>query len=109
MGYNGFPRDIEDTEFRLNNRDEKYSLTCHAEVNVIYNATYHGISLRDSTVYVSSLPCCSACALALIQVGVNRVVMEAGAMERSEKWRTSFEKTSELFNEAGIEFSFIDS
>ena len=36
-GYNGFPRGIEDTEERLNNRELKYKFILHAEMNCIMN------------------------------------------------------------------------
>ena len=48
----------------------KYKYVVHAEMNLIYNATFNGISLDGSTVYVYGLPICSECAKGLIQVGV---------------------------------------
>jgi dCMP deaminase len=38
MGYNGFPRGIADTPERLNDRETKYALVTHAEVNAILTA-----------------------------------------------------------------------
>ena len=35
VGYNGFPRGVEDSEKRLCNRQEKYDIIVHAEVNAI--------------------------------------------------------------------------
>jgi len=55
-GYNGFPKGIEDTAERYENKEVKYETVIHAEMNAIYNATYNGISLRDSTIYVWGLP-----------------------------------------------------
>lgn len=78
-GYNGFPKQIEDTPEMLADREIKMKWMIHAEANAIYNATELGISLKDSTFYVSGLPCCEACALALIRVGARRVV----AMEQN--------------------------
>ena len=37
QGYNGFPRGINDTSKRLNDRDTKLSLVVHAEMNAIFN------------------------------------------------------------------------
>ena len=51
-GYNGFPRNIVDSGERLNDREQKYNYIVHAEMNVIYNASYNGVSLDNSTVYV---------------------------------------------------------
>ena len=62
QGYNGFPRGIEDTDERLNHRQTKYKYVVHAEMNCIYNATYNGVSLNGSTMYIYGLPVCSECA-----------------------------------------------
>jgi dCMP deaminase len=105
-GYNGFPRGIADSEERLNDRKLKYKYIVHAEKNIIYNATYNGISLDGSTVYISGLPCCDQCALGLIQVGVTRVVMRGDP--ESPRWKESWEITKELFNEANVEWEFCE-
>jgi dCMP deaminase len=102
QGYNGFPRGISDDETRLNNRELKYKYIVHAEMNLIYNATYNGISLDGSTVYVTGLPVCSECAKGLIQVGVRQVIMPEEDANRDDFWSKSFETTIELFGEAGI-------
>ena len=75
QGYNGFPRGIEDYAERYEDRDLKYKLVVHAEMNVIYNATYNGVSLDGATLYVWGLPVCSECAKGVIQTGIRRVVM----------------------------------
>ena len=102
-GYNGFPRGIADTHTRLNNREEKYKYVVHAEMNCIYNATYNGISLKDSTIYIYGLPSCSECAKGLIQVGVKRVVYKADK-EIPEQWLKSNELTIDLFTEADVSY-----
>ena len=102
QGYNGFPRGIADTPERLNTREEKYKFVVHAEMNVIYNATLNGVSLNNSTLYVTGLPVCSECAKGIIQVGVKRVVMFMDKDKDYSKWSESFELTKELFKEAGV-------
>ena len=105
QGYNGFPRKMKDLEDRYNNREEKYTYIVHAEKNVIYNATYNGVSLKDSTMYVYGLPVCSECAKGIIQTGVKRVVMLE--MIVPEKWRDSFKNTKLMFDEAGVKYDSI--
>ena len=107
QGYNGFPRGIRHSSKRLNDRDLKYKYVVHAEMNLIYNASYNGTSLDGSTVYVTGLPVCSECAKGLIQVGVQQVIMPA-MNDVPETWKNSFEFTKELFEEAGITYQFID-
>ena len=105
QGYNGFPRGIDDSEERYNDRERKYELVVHAEMNVIYNATYSGVSLDGATLYVSGLPVCSDCAKGIVQVGIKRVIMRD--MEIPDSWKDSWHKTQEMFNEASIQFEFI--
>ena len=73
QGYNGFPRGIKDTEERLNDREQKYKYVVHAEMNVIYNATFNGVALDGAHLFVYGLPVCSECAKGIIQVGVKKV------------------------------------
>lgn len=104
-GYNGFPRGIEDSESRYNDRALKYEIIVHAEMNAIFNATYNGVSLDGSTMYVYGLPCCNKCALGIIQTGVNRVVMDGNPDD--ERWKDSWELTKTLFDEANVKWEFI--
>ena len=105
-GYNGFPRGIKDTTIRLNDRPTKYKYIVHAEMNAIFNATYNGVSLDGSTMYVAGLPCCSNCALGIIQVGVKHVVMQGD--RNSERWKESTDFSVELFDESGVTWEFIE-
>ena len=101
QGYNGFPRGIKDSEERLSNRERKYELVVHAEMNAIYNASLNGVSLKGSTLYVYGLPICNECAKGIIQVGIQKVV----AM-RPEKyniaWEESINNARNLFSEADV-------
>jgi dCMP deaminase len=105
QGFNGFPRGIDDSEERYNDRQRKYELVVHAEMNVIYNATYSGVSLDGATLYVSGLPVCSECAKGIVQVGIKHVIMRD--MEIPDSWRESWHKTQEMFHEANIQFEFV--
>jgi len=105
-GYNGFPRGVWDSPDYYQDRETKYKYVVHAEMNAIYNATYNGISLKDSTLYVWGLPVCAECAKGVIQVGIKRVVMPHG--DYPERWIESFKKTASMFKETNIEWIFID-
>ena len=105
QGFNGFPRGISDSPDRYEDRTRKYELVVHAEMNVIYNATYNGVSLDGATLYVHGLPVCSDCAKGIIQVGIKRVVMKD--QEIPDLWQQSWTKTEEMFNEAGVDYEFI--
>lgn len=109
QGYNGFPRGIEDNDERLNHRQTKYKYVVHAEMNCIYNATYNGVSLNGSTMYIYGLPVCSECAKGLIQVGIKRVVSTPITDATPETWVESTKLTKEIFEEAGVEYDFINT
>lgn len=106
QGYNGFPRGLYDGDVRYNDKPTKYKFIVHAEQNVIYNATYNGVSLDGATLYVWGLPVCSDCAKGVIQVGIKRVVMPAA--DYPEHWLDSFDITSDMFGEAGVEYEFLE-
>lgn len=102
-GYNGFPRGIADSEDRYNDRTEKYKYVVHAEMNVIYNATYNGVSLDGATLYIYGLPICSECAKGIIQVGIRRVVISANTNKNTHtRWEESFKQSRKILAEAGI-------
>ena len=85
-GYNGFPRGVEDSEARLNDRASKYKHVVHAELNAILNSRG---SLEGCTLYTTLEPC-TDCAKAIIQSGITRVVLpdragESGS-EVTKRW-----------------------
>ena len=106
QGYNGFPRGIEDKVEYYKDRETKYKYVVHAEMNVIYNATYHGVCLEGTTLYVTGLPVCSDCAKGIIQVGITRVVMKERLTP--QKWVESWKTTSKMFDEANVKWEFIN-
>jgi len=101
QGFNGFPRRIRDTEERFNDRERKYELVVHAEMNAIYNASLSGVSLRGATLYVYGLPICNECAKGIIQVGIRKVVA-CRPKEYNSDWDKSNKLAEELFNEAEV-------
>lgn len=70
-GYNGSVRGGED-DFDWNT-EEKYKMVVHAEANCILNACLPPVG---ATIYITGPPCLN-CVLAIIQVGIKRVVFGA--------------------------------
>ena len=99
-GFNGLPRGIEDNNERLNNREIKYPLICHAEENAIMHAARIGVSLKGSTAYVTWPPC-SRCARSLIQAGIKEVVYST-AEEIPERWLEDFNISTSMLKEANV-------
>ncbi len=106
MGYNGFPRLIEDDLNRLIDREVKYEMTVHAEQNAVITAALHGISTAGSTAYVTFSPC-SRCAAVLINAGISTVVVSAADVI-PDRWLENFRLAAKLLNEAGIGHEIID-
>src|SRR5579875_2907605 len=61
-GWNDFPRKVKNLAERYQNKELKYKLIVHAELNCIYNAGLNGVSLEDADLYVHGIPTCSHCA-----------------------------------------------
>ena len=100
-GFNGLPRGIEDNDERLNNREIKYPMICHAEENAIMHAARIGISLKDCAAYVTWPPC-TRCARSLIQAGIITVIYPKDT-EIPDRWVSDFELSINMLKEAGIE------
>lgn len=108
QGYNGFPRGIEDHPSRLEDREIKLKYVVHAEMNCIYNACHHGVSLSGSTLYVAGLPTCSECAKGVIQAGIKRVVMKFDHDLLKGPWGESWMTSQQLFNEANVYYEILN-
>ena len=99
-GFNGLPRGIEDNDERLNDREVKYPLICHAEENAIMHAARIGMSLKGCTAYVTWPPC-KRCARSLIQAGISSVVYPEDTTI-PERWMADFNLSLNMLKEAGI-------
>jgi dCMP deaminase len=101
LGFNGPPRNVQDSERRLHDRDVKYRITLHAEENAILFANR---ALHGCTIYTWPLPPCAKCASKIIQVGLNRVVAPPLPADLEERWERDIQLGRQLFDEAGIVF-----
>ena len=96
-GYNGFAKGIEDKEDLLLDREKKYKLIVHGEMNAIVFAQR---SLKGCTLYTTPLLPCSTCASVVIQSGITRVVSWT---TDNPRWLESIELSQQMFVEAGVE------
>lgn len=99
-GYNGFPRGVIDTEERLDNREVKYQLMVHAEMNAVLHAARIGVSLKGCTAY-TTWPPCTRCAVSLIQAGISRV--EWPVISIPERWAADFHASRQILQEGGVQ------
>lgn len=102
VGYNGFPRGIADTPERLNDREVKYSLVVHGEMNAILSARE---SLAGYTLYTVPFMPCDRCFVHVIQAGIKRVVFTKATDDQNTRWGPAFQRVINLAREANIEMT----
>lgn len=100
LGYNGFPRGVDDDEALLNDREIKLQRVIHAEPNAILFAKQ---DLTGCTIYTYPFQPCARCTTIIIQSGIKRVVAPECSDELKERWKESIEISEQMFKEAGVE------
>lgn len=100
LGYNGFPRGIDNTKFPWEREgkflDTKYAYICHAEENAVYNSN---ISVRGCKVYATLFPC-NECAKMLVQNGIAEIIYEQDKYPDQD----IFIAAKRMFDAAGISY-----
>lgn len=106
IGYNGFPRNIDDQKEQRHLRPAKYLWTEHAERNAIFSAARVGIALKDCRLYLPWFPCMD-CARAIVQAGLIELICLRPDFSDA-KWGDDFRSAIELFDEAGVSVRYLD-
>ncbi|MEZ4526841.1 MAG: cytidine/deoxycytidylate deaminase family protein [Desulfobacterales bacterium] len=65
----------------------------HAEQNAIIQAAYHGVSIKDASLFCTNLPC-AICAKMLINAGIKTICYKSGYADPL---------SVEMFREAGVQ------
>src|SRR5690349_10218483 len=82
IGYNGFPRGVDDDPRRYKDREAKYPRIVHAEVNAILNAVS---SVAGCTLYCTHYPC-NECAKTIIQAGIGAICSPKPSDDMLSRW-----------------------
>ncbi|UCE55345.1 MAG: cytidine/deoxycytidylate deaminase family protein [Desulfobacterales bacterium] len=107
-GYNGAPSGIKHClevgclREQLNiGSGERHELCrgIHAEQNAIIQAAYHGVSVKDASLYCTNLPC-SICAKMIINAGIRKIYYRSGYADLLSQ---------EMLQEAGVDLIKLDS
>jgi len=101
VGYNGFPVGVSD-DYRLKDRNTKYNIIVHAEMNAIMFANK---VLTGCILYTYPFEPCSRCASVIIQTGIKRIVSYVNSENR---WEENFQLSRKLFMEAGVELEYYE-
>lgn len=99
VGFNGFPRGVNDSVDRINNRNTKLLFTLHAELNAILAAKE---PLNGYSLFVWPFQPCAQCAGAIIQSGIKEIYCPYSDHLAHERWMESFKAALQMFDEAGV-------
>lgn len=106
VGYNGFPRGLQDDVPERQQRPEKYFWFEHGERNAIFNATLMGVSLKGCKMYTNGIPCMD-CARAIVQAGIKEIIVDENwDKENLEKWKEHAKRSMKMFAEVGVRVRF---
>ncbi len=104
VGYNGFPRGVNDDVLERQERPLKYKWFEHAERNAIYNFARQ--FLKGSSIHLTWIPC-TDCARGIIQTGMSEVVISDTDVE--DRWKGDFLQSLIMLNEAGVKVRLMNS
>lgn len=95
-GYNGFPAGAPHVSIVRNNHEQN---TIHSEQNAVSDAAKRGVSINNSTIYVTHFPCIN-CAKNIIGSGIKKVIYKSDYKND--------DLVIQLFNVSGIELCQIN-
>lgn len=101
-GYNGFPRGVNDTPERLENREMKYKIIVHCERNALLFARE---PVNGYRLYTWPFMPCAPCASMVIQAGIIEVI---APVSDNSRWLEDFNLARTLFGEAGVKVKLLN-
>lgn len=108
VGFNSFPRGINDGVPGRQQRPEKYHWMAHAEVNSVFNAAMAGTAVKGCKMYTNGVPC-TGCVHAVINAGIKEVIVDKSWNDGNyNQWKEQAERTMVMFEEAGVKLRFWD-
>lgn len=102
VGFNGFPKWMEDHPHLYEDRAEKYSRIVHCEMNSLLHCKD---DVKGYTLYTVPFMSCDRCAVHMIQAGIIRFVFPTPTDDQLSRWGESFKKTRQYAQECGIKMT----
>lgn len=99
VGFNGFAAGVNDNAERYANRETKYALIVHAEINAVIFA---GRPLKGCTLYTWPFQPCSRCAGVVVQSEISRVVAPPLPRALLPRWGDDTARAALQFAESGV-------
>ena len=107
-GANAFIDPAMANDMANHERPRKYKLTEHAERAAIYEAAFHGVSLRGLTM-VCPWACCSDCARAIVLSGISLVIAHQQAFDMTpDRWKEEVALGIEILESCGVCYTLYD-
>lgn len=106
MGWNGFPRGVDDEKEDRHSRPTKYLWTEHAERNCIANAASQGVSTLGCKIYIPWYPCMD-CARMIVQSGITTVYCFQPDWN-DPTYKKDFGVVAEMFSEVNMNVIFLE-
>ena len=100
VGFNGFPKGMNDSPELYADREKKYSRTVHCEMNALLHARQ---DVSGGTLYTWPFASCDRCAVHMIQAGIKRYVFPEMPPEKAARWKDIMELAESYMREAGCE------
>jgi len=108
VGYNGFPIGVDDTPWRLEDREMKLSLTVHAEINAVLFAKSNG-EVSGCTLYTWPFMPCDRCAVVIIQSQmIDHVTAPVAQSHHFKRWGDAFTIAYDVMREAGLSVTLLE-
>lgn len=104
VGYNGFPKNVVDDPEKYLNREIKYQMVVHAEINAILFAQRN---LKGCSIATWPFMSCSNCTSAIIQAGIKSIVAPVLPEELKQRWEKSCQISIQMYKEANVEVILI--
>jgi dCMP deaminase len=101
VGFNGFPEGVDDDPELLLNKEYKYSVIIHGEINAILATNS---ILLGTCLYTFPFMPCSRCASIIIQKGIKRIV---SVKNDNPRWGAD-QISMDNFKKAGVELVIYD-
>jgi len=109
LGWNGFPRGVNDDTDSRHERPEKYLWSCHSEENAVCNAAAKGIPLLGGTMVVSApLFCCARCSRQIAQSGIGSVYTSVSPDFGDAHFGHEFSISMSILKEANVNVFCMD-
>lgn len=99
IGFNGLPSGVDDDINTLNDRELKYKLIIHAEINAILFANE---PIAGCSLYTWPFLPCPTCSSIIIQKQIGMVVAPPLPEHLKQRWKENIELSKQQFKQANV-------